>query len=170
MTQLDLPVALGKAVQPLFDALPIEQAMHPLLVTEPGPAALVPIVEKALADPALAGKAELASALWLYVDQLDRSHYISQGIDSPTGSFWHAIMHRREGDFSNSKYWLRQTGDHPAMAAMRLPDGSDYHGPRFVDQVQAATQSGRSDAPDLITAQQHEWSTLFQWCSGIDDG
>ncbi len=169
MTQLDLPDPIDKAVQPLFDALPIEQALHQLLVTQPGPPELVPIVEKALADPALAGKPQLASALWLYVDQLDRSHRISQGIDSPTGSFLHAIMHRREGDFSNSKYWLRLTGDHPAMADMKQPDGSDYHGPRFVDQVQAATQSGRSDAPDLIAAQQHEWSTLFQWCSGIDD-
>src|SRR4051812_40242009 len=47
----------------------------------------------------------LLAGLWLYFDWLDESHRVSQSIDTPTGSFWHAIMHRREGDFSNSKYW-----------------------------------------------------------------
>ncbi len=27
-------------------------------------------------------------------------------------AFWHAIMHRRVGDFSSSKYWWRKVGDH----------------------------------------------------------
>src|SRR5208282_3154263 len=48
------------------------------------------------------GSAMLAG-LWLWHDGLDESHRISQGLSSPAGSFWHAIMHRREGDFSNSK-------------------------------------------------------------------
>jgi hypothetical protein len=47
------------------------------------------------------------SGLWLLAGDLDRSHTISQGIGSAEGSFWHGIMHRREGDFSNSKYWFR---------------------------------------------------------------
>src|SRR5690348_16418541 len=46
-------------------------------------------------------KAMLAG-LWLWHDWLDESHRISQSLSSATGSFWHAIMHRREGDFSNS--------------------------------------------------------------------
>src|SRR5262245_21627515 len=47
----------------------------------------------------------MLAGLWLYHDWLDESHRISQSLDTPTGSFWHAIMHRRERDFSNSKYW-----------------------------------------------------------------
>src|SRR5258706_16358356 len=42
------------------------------------------------ADAMLAG-------LWLWHDWLDESHQISQSLHSATGSFWHAIMHRREG-------------------------------------------------------------------------
>src|SRR4051794_12932746 len=42
------------------------------------------------------GQAMLAG-LWLYHDWLDSSHTISQALPSATGSFWHAIMHRREG-------------------------------------------------------------------------
>jgi hypothetical protein len=30
-------------------------------------------------------------------------------------SFWHAIMHRREGDFWNSKYWYARCRNHPAL-------------------------------------------------------
>src|SRR4051812_8366636 len=47
------------------------------------------------------------AGIWLLHDYLDESHKISQGIDTTSGSFWHAIMHRREGDFSNAKYWFR---------------------------------------------------------------
>src|SRR5688572_27783268 len=45
--------------------------------------------------------AALLAGLWLWHDYLIESHHISQNLSTPTGSFWHAIMHRREGDFSN---------------------------------------------------------------------
>jgi len=49
------------------------------------------------------------SGLWLLHDFLEESHRISQQIDSSSGSYWHGIMHRREPDYSNSKYWFRRT-------------------------------------------------------------
>src|SRR4051794_32254466 len=57
------------------------------------------------AKPTRAQPAELLVAgLWLWHDWLDESHRISQRVETADGSYWHAIMHRREGDFSNSKY------------------------------------------------------------------
>src|SRR5215471_10239995 len=47
--------------------------------------------------------AALLAALWLWHDWLEQSHKIAQTLQTGSGSFWHAIMHRREGDFSNSK-------------------------------------------------------------------
>lgn len=55
------------------------------------------------------------AGLWLLAGELDRSHDISQNLDSATGSYWHGIMHRREGDFTNAKYWMRRAAGHPAI-------------------------------------------------------
>ena len=56
------------------------------------------------------------AGLLLLNDDLSTSHEIAQQIESSTGSFWHAIMHRREGDFFNASYWFLRTGNHPAFA------------------------------------------------------
>ena len=53
------------------------------------------------------------SAIWLLHHFLDESHQVSQDISTSSGSYWHAIMHRREGDYSNAKYWFRRVADHP---------------------------------------------------------
>jgi hypothetical protein len=69
------------------------------------------------------GDAEMArcclSGLWLWHDYLDESHQISQEIGSSSGSLWHGIMHRREPDYSNAKYWYRRVGDHAIFSALR---------------------------------------------------
>lgn len=56
--------------------------------------------------------------LLLLNDDLEAAHPIAQELKNATGSFWHAIIHRREGDFANSNYWWRMTGNHPAFPAI----------------------------------------------------
>ncbi|MCA9079697.1 MAG: hypothetical protein KDA58_04020 [Planctomycetaceae bacterium] len=52
-------------------------------------------------------------------DELNRSHEYSQSIEGEgrhvAGDFWHGIMHRREPDYHNSKYWFRRVGQHPVF-------------------------------------------------------
>lgn len=55
------------------------------------------------------------AGLHLWNESLNRSHVLSQDIHNATGSYWHGIMHRMEGDYDNAKYWFERTGRHPVM-------------------------------------------------------
>jgi len=125
----------------------------------------------------------MLAGLWLYFDFLDESHTISQSLDDETGSFWHAIMHRREGDFSNSKYWYARCPDHPALPAIAAQAGkivnqmpadksllrvvaTAWNPGGFVDLVQAV--HGTPDDPRhklAVALQRIEWQVLFDHCT-----
>jgi len=58
-----------------------------------------------------AGLSEPLRAMWhAKVGQWDRAHEIAQDIDTPTGSWIHAFLHREEGDRANAGYWYRRAG------------------------------------------------------------
>jgi hypothetical protein len=108
------------------------------------------------------------SGLWLAFGFLDESHVISQGIDTAEGSFWHAIMHRREPDASNSKYWWRRVGEHPVFAllageAARL-GWKSWDPAAFVDECEKERGSGSERETLLREVQRAEWQRLFDWC------
>jgi hypothetical protein len=120
-----------------------------------------PIADLNMARGCLAG-------VWLYHDFLDESHSISQEIHTPTGSYWHALMHRREPDFDNSKYWWRRVGDHPVFAllaeeAARL-GWRMWEPAAFVDACEQECGSGSDREMLLRKVQRAEWGLLFDWC------
>lgn len=134
----------------------------------------LPIRDELAASACLAG-------LWLYHDFLDESHAVSQSIADAAGSFWHAIMHRREGDFSNSKYWFRRVGAHPvfadlgAFAASQFAASSDsrlaslatapaWDPFAFVDLCQRALGAGTPLEDAARRLQEREWWLLFDHC------
>jgi hypothetical protein len=123
------------------------------------------------------------SAVWLLHDCLDESHTISQNIDTTSGSFLHAIMHRREGDFSNAKYWFRNVGQHPVFAelgerahvAASLRDAGPSLGETylrdgawdpfaFVDLCQSVARGQTAVRELCLDIQQAEWELLFDHC------
>jgi len=122
------------------------------------------------------------AGLWLWHDWLDESHTLSQSIHTETGSFWHAIMHRREGDFSNAKYWYARCRHHPALgeiaaAGRTVVNQAGNHGElarlvrdewdaaSFVDIVQAVHDNPKDPLhPIAVALQQAEWKGLFTHC------
>jgi hypothetical protein len=121
----------------------------------------------------------LLAALWLRHDFLDPAHRIVQDVPTPTGSYWHAILHRREGDFSNSKYWYARAAAHPAYTniaprAAELirpysPDKSlariTAHGwnpTALVDLVESMHKRPTDERHALaVSLQRLEWQVLF---------
>jgi hypothetical protein len=149
---------------PLLQALSVEQAFLPR-----------PVKDVGMAKCCLAG-------LWLYHDYLEESHRISQSVSTSTGSYWHGIMHRREPDSWNSKYWFDRVGQHPVFpdlceAAKNLAERDsplpetrflleqkrwDPH--RFVDLCEAS-RTGKSRGENLCRKiQLREWQLLFDYC------
>jgi hypothetical protein len=125
--------------------------------------------------PAAVRDADMARAclagLWLRCNCLDESHRISQEVPTPEGSFWHGIMHRREGDYGNAKYWFRRVGRHPvfdplaAEAKKLMALSAETWDPfAFVDLVEGQVVRQRGDVEALLALQQREWELLFEYC------
>ncbi len=169
---LNLPEPLDQVIAPVFAVLPLHRAMPALLPVHPAGAEATAAVQAVVSHPALAPHLGVQAGLWLYVDELDKSHACSQALPGPTGSYWHAIMHRREGDFPNAKYWYRKAGAHPAMNRIDLAGGTaagsdmaEYDPEAFVDRVARADARHEPDSPDLVALQHHEWRVLLEWCA-----
>ncbi len=106
------------------------------------------------------------AGFWLLAGDLERSHSFSQELPCRDGSFWHGIMHRREGDFGNSKYWFRKVGNHPVFEMLADLTGGTYEDPfEFVDKCSCAVKKkGSSEYQSYMLAQWVEWQALTVHC------
>lgn len=93
---------------------------------------------------ALSAPPLVEAGLHLLNDDLERCHRIAQAHEGPDGNYWHAILHRREGDFGNSLYWYRRVGEHPVLAAMAAVFPSWTFG-RFVSWCEEADEGNPRD-------------------------
>ncbi len=116
-------------------------------------------------------------------DFLDASHRQSQSVEGEglhaAGDYWHAIMHRREPDYGNSKYWFRRVGRHPAFDALaeratsilegsagpdsaawqrRLVTPSGWDPFAFVDLCEACAAD--EDVPLAVAAREVQWQEM----------
>lgn len=104
----------------------------------------------------------IKSGLLLWNDALDESHNISQELENQTGSYWHGIMHRREPDYSNSKYWFGRVGTHPIFPALRERALELFEGTQ--NPSDALTDIGQT------LAAQEAWDAyqFIDWCQAAE--
>jgi hypothetical protein len=122
----------------------------------------------------------LRSVALLWHDHLDASHTISQGIETRDGSWLHGIMHRREPDYGNAKYWFRRVGQHDAFPKLaknvaellhhdrpelteRLIENGEWMPLAFVDECERSSR-GRDAAltASLRQIQAAEFDSLLE--------
>ncbi len=104
----------------------------------------------------------VAALLHLLNDDLDAAHVLSQAHeDDPTANYVHQIVHRREGDFGNTRYWVAKTGPHPFYAELAPLAQTAGRSEWSANEMVTWATRGEQFAPRLSDA---ETQGLLAWC------
>ena len=125
----------------------------------------------------------LRCVVWLWHDHHDAAHELCQSMETPDGSWLHGLLHRREPDYGNARYWFLRVGRHPGFpllaervarllsssgeperAAQLLP-GGDWDPFAFIAAcAQAAGRSGtQTQRRSLRQIQALEFEVLLEY-------
>jgi len=105
----------------------------------------------------------IKSGLLLWNDALNDSHDISQELSNNTGSYWHGIMHRREPDYSNAKYWFGRVGTHPIFPSLR------EHAISIAKEIQNPSDALTQIAQTIETQEHWDAYQFIDWCQEAEN-
>jgi hypothetical protein len=158
-----------------------EGMLEKLIPTEPLSYELVARIRKA-DDAALSGgKTPGAPATFALVrggllyaaDAIHEAHALFQEAKGDVGSYWHGMMHRREGDFDNARYWFRRAGVLPFFSEMHraasepsalMARQSNWDPYLFTGECEQARFGDTESLSALIALQRIEFEVLFDYC------
>lgn len=158
---------IESAPTPPLDAGPPRGDTAAALVDRASAFATAAVQDAGMADCCVAG-------VWLLYNELDRAHTLCQDVPTASGSYWHGVVHRREGDFGNAGYWFARCNGHPAIDAIAAAVAADPAASRAFpagwtpEAMVAACRRGLGGETSLhegcLAAQQIEWRILFDHC------
>ena len=107
------------------------------------------------------------------LDALDEAHTFFQEEKSDLGSYWHGMVHRREADFENARYWFRRAGTLPVFAEMHrracehsalMARQSSWDPYLFTGQCEQARFGDHELVNELAALQRAEFEVFFDYC------
>ena len=108
---------------------------------------------------ALPSSSAVKTGLFLLNDDLASGHTLAQSLQGqPLGDFWHAIIHRREGDWNNARYWFGKAGPEAILVQIY---GADPKAPdTFINRCRKA---GPEPEAELEQFQREEMVQLLEY-------
>jgi len=105
------------------------------------------------------------------LDALDPAHELFQQEPTPLGSYWHGMLHRREGDYDNARYWFRRAGALPFFAKLHrsvsefspLMGRQTHWDPYLFTNQCEHTRRGEEDTEKLPELQRAEFNSVFDY-------
>ena len=158
-----------------------EGLLGKLLPTEPLDVGLL-LDLRASDDAALSGGQRIGDpahfalvrgGLFYALDAIDEAHTFFQEAKGDLGSYWHGMMHRREGDFDNARYWFRRAGSLPIFAALHgaaaahsavMARQSSWDPYLLTGQCEQARFGANENIAELVALQRIEFEALFDYC------
>ncbi|MEQ1860271.1 MAG: hypothetical protein ABMA13_10065 [Chthoniobacteraceae bacterium] len=106
------------------------------------------------------------------LDDLDGAHKFFQDEASDLASYWHGMMHRREGDFDNARYWFRRAGTVPFFDALHgraaqfsadIAKQLSWDPYLFTGLCEQARFGAEDEGGELVRLQRAEFEAIFDY-------
>src|SRR4029453_3450433 len=106
------------------------------------------------------------------LDDLAGCHQFFQETASALVSYWHGMMHRREVDFDNARYWFRRAGALPffdtlppraAAISADMAKQLSWDPYLFTGECEQRRFGADSDESELVRLQQAEFEVVFDY-------
>ena len=111
--------------------------------------------------------------LFYALDALPEAHAIFQEASDDPGAYWHGMLHRREGDFDNARYWFRRAGVLPFFAEVHreacahseaMARQANWDPYLFAGQCEQVRFGDADLAGEMQALQRVEFDAIFDYC------
>ena len=105
-------------------------------------------------------------------DAIDECHVIVQNEEGDLSAYWHGMVHRREGDFDNARYWFRRAGQlsffsalHSAASAVSATMARQMNWDPYllVGQCEQHRFGANENEEELLALQRLEFDHVFDY-------